>query len=133
MSIGPDQSPPPRPKPPHGSPCNQCGYCCRQSMCLLGMSLFEDVGGACPALETRPDGSTACGVMLHPAKYDPARALDVPVADLLGAAGVLIGVGVGCDSLGVGEREDLGAAERWAEEWAAQGARVLAAVVVWGV
>ena len=53
---------------PHMAPPATSAYCCRQSMCLPAASLFEDVGGACPALETRSDGSTACGVMLHPAR-----------------------------------------------------------------
>lgn len=86
-------------KPSHGSPCNNCGECCRAELCPLGVSVFRTVAGPCPALETRADdGQSACGLVAHPATYMPVRAHVYGKRAMSDAALILVGAGIGCDA-----------------------------------
>lgn len=84
-------------KPAYGTPCNNCGDCCRESLCPLGTRLFNQASGPCPALEA--DGERGvCGLVAHPARYAPVRAAICGPARLIEAALLLIGAGHGCDA-----------------------------------
>lgn len=92
-------------KPEIGAPCNGCGLCCRTRVCSTGSFALrlvrrfgERVDGPCPALEPRPDGSVACGLVAHPRAY--LRNHPRPDAALRFAVAVLIGAGAGCDEAG---------------------------------
>lgn len=82
-------------KPPHGQPCNNCGRCCDDQRCPSGVALFGP-GSRCPALT---DGQ--CGLILDPLKYAHGDA-----DALRSAASVLVGAGLGCDALLLGETPD---------------------------
>ncbi|MGF3025589.1 hypothetical protein ACQVP2_22525 [Methylobacterium aquaticum] len=92
-------------KPPYGSPCNNCGQCCRLELCPLGHELFGTWDGPCPAHERTADGF-GCGLVLNPQRYRPARAMARGRTALSQAAVRLIGSGAGCDALGDGEQPD---------------------------
>ena len=57
-------------KPPHGQPCNGCGWCCQAELCPLAQAIFgEPVVRACPALEQ--DGERyVCGLVAYPTAYE---------------------------------------------------------------
>jgi hypothetical protein len=102
-------------KPPHGSACTRCGYCCRSCLCPLaiyvlhpGTDTLRDVKGPCPMLEAGPDGKPVCGLAVYPATYVPILAKRVGNATLARAASFLIGSDVGCDTIAAGEAENIG-------------------------
>jgi hypothetical protein len=93
-------------KPPHGQPCNNCGQCCSEMLCPLGLALF---GGPefrqCPALE--PDGERfACGLMNNPMAYALRQTLMHGKEVMSRTAAHLIGAGRGCDAQLDGEPAD---------------------------
>jgi len=49
-------------KPPKGQPCNGCGWCCEQEVCLLGQELNGQSTAPCPSL-VHQDGRTYCGLI----------------------------------------------------------------------
>jgi hypothetical protein len=116
-------------KPPHGSPCNNCGACCKVTVCDLGQHVFkrpEFTGEPCPGLVKNLDGTYGCGLVLYTEAFvSKARWLKYGQA-LRRAALLLIGAGDGCDARFNGEwRNEVFAAEldrRWAS-----GERVAAA------
>lgn len=63
----------------------------------MGFGIFGFWGGPCPALETH-SGKQVCGVILHPQLYAPERAREVGIKELIEAAIMLTGAGLGCDS-----------------------------------
>lgn len=86
-------------KPPHGSPCNNCGHCCRSELCPLAWKVFGRIPGPCPALEPIDNGGGTCGLIQNPQAYARVRALTQGVSTLSKAAAFLIGAGRGCDAL----------------------------------
>lgn len=90
-------------KPPYGSPkCNGCGQCCLEKLCVLGMRVFKQVDGPCPALIDAGD-RYGCGLVLHPERFAPVRAALNGRVRLTEAAMLLIGTGIGCDAQMPGE------------------------------
>lgn len=85
-------------KPPMGSPCNNCGLCCRAELCPIGMEVFLQPAGTCPALEETADGSSVCGLIAHPEVYRMVRTLQMGPEAMAEAASFLIGSGFGCDA-----------------------------------
>ena len=87
-------------KPPHGSPCNNCGACCLATLCEVGRGYFHQAVGPCPALLWRfgADGAkqSVCGLVAL--EDDPRR----KAAILL-----LIWAGRGCDARFNGEPTDV--------------------------
>lgn len=84
-------------KPPRGSPCNGCGWCCAMEPCGLAREFIgEHVKAPCPALERR-DGRFVCGLILRPSHY---LRLPNDWADehLGGVFADALGVGKGCDA-----------------------------------
>ena len=93
-------------KPPEGAVCNGCGLCCLAEPCPLGILLFRQRAGACPALRWEESARQyRCGAVSDPLNV-AAAALPVRlqfVAPIL--AGVLrrsasrwVAAGTGCDS-----------------------------------
>jgi hypothetical protein len=120
-------------KPAYGSPCNNCGQCCRSELCPLGHELFGTWEGPCPAHERTADGF-GCGLVLNPQRYRPARALARGRTALSQAAVRLIGAGAGCDALAEGERPDPGETARFKVVMARMDPReIRRAKIVWGV
>lgn len=91
-------------KPPHGSPCNSCGRCCESRLCPLGVHVFEQIEGPCPALLGRPDGKTECGLVVAPRRFVPTRVALHGAGEMKRTAMILIGNGVGCDAVAAGEQ-----------------------------
>jgi hypothetical protein len=92
-------------KPPYGSACNGCGACCMVARCPLGQHVFGlDEIGPCPALTKTSETMYACGLVLDPKRYAPARAARNGVNALRRAALLLIGAGDGCDARLAGEK-----------------------------
>lgn len=56
------------PKPPQGSACTGCGYCCAVEPCQLAREHLKCTVGPCVALEVR-DGRTFCGLVRNPLGY----------------------------------------------------------------
>lgn len=79
-------------KPPYGSPCNNCGQCCKAQLCPLGQHLFRRFYGPCPALTL----DNTCGVVADPGRYNP-RAIATEET-LREDVTLLIGAGIGCDA-----------------------------------
>lgn len=78
-------------KPPHGSPCNNCGLCCWTKKCDIGRALFGSSDGRCPALCFDGKNESYCDVVRNTSLYtthapDEARA----------AALLLLFAGHGC-------------------------------------
>lgn len=121
-------------KPPHGSPCNSCGWCCRMTRCPLAQWVFKlPEVGTCPALQMIDEKST-CGLVADPGQYQMALTLQNGVAKMREAALRLIGSGVGCDAIGDDEEPNreyeagaLATAQRLGR------AKVKAALKLWGV
>jgi hypothetical protein len=84
-------------KPPYGSECNACGWCCQGEVCPLGELLGLGSKGPCPALECNGERHE-CGLVTNPAKYFPERVALRGAAKLSAAAALLNGVGMGCDA-----------------------------------
>lgn len=116
-----------RPKPPHGTPCNNCGQCCADQRCPLGLMMFGP-GGRCPALELAFNGMV-CGLVRDPKRYAPAVVAAHGLADAARAAGILIGAGMGCDALLEGESPNF-AWRAWAMI-AVDGREIEAARLIW--
>ena len=104
---GMTESPPT--KPPYGAACNGCGLCCMSQPCPLGRSLFDQEEGRCPALEWHAEhGRFSCGLVTRPERYAPCDRLDrFGSRPLSEAAGLTVGVAVGCDAQVQGERVGL--------------------------
>ena len=87
-------------KPPHGSPCNNCGVCCEVSLCKLAAHVFDvppGTPGPCPALQGSP-GAAMCGMVADPGRFMPVRTEAVGAQGMSDAALVVIGAGYGCDA-----------------------------------
>ena len=57
-------------KPALGQACNGCGACCALEPCPLGMVLFFQRRGACPALHWDGDASRyQCGLLAAPTRH----------------------------------------------------------------
>lgn len=127
-------------KPPHGSPCNQCGMCCKISLCQLASDLVAprrrqgfEVPGPCPFLEAGTDGRSACGLATHPATYFPVKAKAEGNARLVRATTELIGSGLGCDSILGDEPENIGFNEALLELQSEHRETIRGAQRVWGI
>lgn len=120
-------------KPPHGDPCNGCGWCCQSQLCPLAWGVF---GGSqnrqCPALEEAA-GRSACGLAAHPMAYNMVGTLKHGAAAMGGAALTLIGSGVGCDALAHGEEPSEALRLRHQQEFHKRRPLVRAALKMWGV
>lgn len=123
---------PPVQKPPYGSPCNNCGLCCRSELCPLGFELFGTWAGPCPAHERTPQGF-ACGLVTSPQRYRAARAISHGRAVLSQAALRLIGSGSGCDALADGEKPDLRERARFKALADQQQREIRRAKIAWGL
>lgn len=93
-------------KPPHGSPCNNCGWCCMECLCVLGKHVFKKEDGPCPALE-RQNGTWGCALVSRPRDFSPVKAAAHGAEEMSKAASVLIGAGIGCDAQADGEPPNL--------------------------
>lgn len=79
-------------KPKYGSPCNGCGWCCQEEICLVGKIFFglgkrdDFIKGPCPAMSYE-NGKVRCGVVLAEERcgLDPRTA-------------IALGIGQGCDA-----------------------------------
>lgn len=87
-------------KPPHGSPCNNCGLCCWSSLCEIGRSLFGALDGPCPALRFDSEQKSFCNVIANPQTYLLAHDAEKSRA----AAELLLYAGMGCTMRINGER-----------------------------
>lgn len=76
-------------KPPHGSPCNNCGLCCYISQCKISVALFGRGAVPCPAL-IRKNNRYVCGV-IDALEERPDATLQAT------AAKIILGAGRGCD------------------------------------
>lgn len=96
-------------KPAEGEPCNQCGLCCIEQVCDLGLLLGNDTH--CKALEALEDGRYRCGLAHDPYRYLPTekttpwQAIDSMKPGMRAGETALkhsyqhlLGVGQGCDS-----------------------------------
>ncbi len=94
-------------KPNPGQPCNGCGYCCIEQVCLLGLELGNRKH--CKALLTHPNGAFSCGLVSDPYAYLPPEQLMTwkKIDELQEGAGLralkdcnarMLGAGRGCDS-----------------------------------
>ena len=119
-------------KPAYGSPCNNCGFCCRAELCPLGAIVFGTWSGPCPALEPHGAGF-GCGLVANPQTYRPTRTKLRGRAAMSQAAIRLIGSGLGCDALREGEADDPAFRERMKSFYAAERREVRRAKIVWGV
>lgn len=120
------------PKPPHGAPCNRCGMCCEEELCVLGAHVFGDQAGPCPALSY--DGQlSVCGLVDAPATFVRTRAAMKGPLALAKAAATLIGAGIGCDAQAVDEPADWNFRVKMAAWRNAHGAQFRAALKTWGV
>lgn len=93
-------------KPPHGSQCNQCGACCYATLCPLGVHVFGERLGPCPALvrDHEVDGAPwTCGLVLEPMRWATRRSILHGWQAMRAAALLLIGAGMGCDARFNGE------------------------------
>lgn len=92
-------------KPPHGSPCNNCGGCCFATLCPLGAHVFGTKLGPCPALVRSTTGWT-CGLTVQPERYSMRRCVLNGIEEMRRAALLLIGAGTGCDARFNGESKN---------------------------
>lgn len=94
-------------KPPTGSPCNGCGWCCAEEPCGIAREFIGARSeGPCPALE-RQGGRFVCGMIVRPLVYlGRAAGLDGAAEAEPGEADAMIGsqiaealgAGRGCDA-----------------------------------
>ena len=89
-------------KPAHGSPCNRCGICCQETLCVVGIFVFGRTVGPCPAIE---DGPT-CGMVSNPKRYAPLLVARSGKKEVSDAAKLMTAVGFGCDFSLAGEKRD---------------------------
>lgn len=85
-------------KPAVGAPCNGCGVCCAAEPCPVGMLLFRQRHGPCPALIWQAaEARYRCGLLCAPARHLRwlPRAADRFAARLFAR---WIAAGAGCDS-----------------------------------
>jgi len=88
-------------KPPHGSPCNQCGVCCMAALCPLAAHVLQRPqwgSGGCPALQGVPGQKMECGMVKDPARWSPVRTAIHGEAAMREAAKLLILASDGCDA-----------------------------------
>lgn len=92
------------PKPKIGEPCNGCGLCCAEKVCMNGAyvlklvdKLGDTIAGPCPALVAKKDGSYGCGIVETPKKY--IKDSKYPKEVLSKNFSFMIGSGRGCDHL----------------------------------
>ena len=94
-------------KPRFGQPCNQCGWCCLEQVCILGAQLGNDQ--QCKALLPGTGNTYQCGLILDPYRFMPEPALVVWKAmdTIKAGAGLqalktcnttMLAAGKGCDS-----------------------------------
>ena len=69
--------------------CNQCGTCCKNEVCLIGIIMFKIDKPPCPALIYR-DGKYWCGVV------EKADLVSKGLSDYFAE---LLGIGVCCDAI----------------------------------
>ena len=120
-------------KPPHGSPCNSCGQCCKRELCPLGEAIFRHFVGPCEALRYDAMGRSECGLICDPASYVPARAMSKGAAALSRAAAVLVGAGRGCDWQTPGEAPNEGFRGTLATHVASTRKEARRAAITWGI
>ncbi|KAA6348969.1 hypothetical protein EZS27_003569 [termite gut metagenome] len=91
-------------KPRVGEPCNGCGICCMNRVCMNGSyvlglvrTLGEYADGKCPALMLKNDGTGVCGIIVTPNKYIKKSSYKAAILSKYFAH--LIGAGCGCDEL----------------------------------
>ena len=95
-------------KPSPGQPCNGCGYCCIEEVCLLGLDLGNRK--QCKALVSNPGGSFSCGLVVDPYAYlsGERAATWKKIDEIQAGAGLkalkdcnahMLGAGRGCDSV----------------------------------
>ena len=119
-------------KPPHGSPCNNCGGCCMEVLCVLGRHVFGFEDGPCPALETTASGY-GCGLVSRPHEFTPVKVAIHGRAAMSKAASVLIGAGIGCDAQADGEEPNIQfLADMHLERFTSRAAMAIAAMD-WGI
>ncbi len=96
-------------KPPHGAPCNGCGFCCRMELCPVAVGVLGDQPGPCPALQPRNGvPGFECGLVVNPERYAPRQTECYGASAMSQAALVMLGAGHGCDAVDMenGERLD---------------------------
>lgn len=85
-------------KPPYGSPCNGCGFCCAAVPCGIAIEYIPDhpTEGPCQAMEFA-EGRFFCGMIRRPGHY-----MGLPndwADDILGGMiAEALGAGRGCDA-----------------------------------
>ena len=90
-------------KAPYGTTCNQCGMCCRKTLCDLGQAVFQRTEGPCPALKWEGEDSR-CGLVVSPGEFVDPRAPGAGQPEQLSkGAKLLIAAGLACDARMPGE------------------------------
>ena len=92
-------------KPRHGTSCNNCGECCKDVLCVSAVHVFKRTEGPCPAIQKK-ENKFMCGLMMQPENYVPDLVMANGKEVIAKAIGILVGAGIGCDSLLVGEKAD---------------------------
>ena len=121
-------------KAPYGSPCNNCGRCCMNERCPLGVIAFGS-GDSCPALEPNGLGGFSCGLIANPGKHVPQIVMAHGADAVSQSAAFLVAAGTGCDAHTEDEEIDLRrkyAMRRRALNEATQ-ARLVAAKRIWSI
>lgn len=73
-------------KPRFNAPCNGCGVCCAETLCIIGLVVYGDVPAPCPALKIAPCGTrTLCSIV------EKEKAAGLPPVVQAG-----LGIGFGC-------------------------------------
>ena len=74
-------------RPERGAPCNGCGWCCQNEVCVLGEAVFGEAQAApCPALRNH-DGRFWCGVVEEAERRNVAFGAHLKWS---------LGIGIGC-------------------------------------
>lgn len=68
----------------HMLPCNGCGLCCKEQVCVIGQDVFGEIDAPCPLLVKRK-GLYRCGMVL----MEASRPVEKKLAQALG-------IGMGC-------------------------------------
>ena len=79
-------------------PCIQCGECCKEWVCPLGMELLSSQEPPCMALEYH-NNKYWCGLALNPESYNPAIAsmTNSEIEQYKEKVKQLVGIGLGSD------------------------------------
>lgn len=73
-------------KPRFNAPCNGCGVCCSEVLCVVGMIAFPNAQAPCPGLKIAPCGTrTVCSIV------EKEKAAGLPPIVQAG-----LGIGYGC-------------------------------------